>query len=337
MRVIHRVHGNATDRRADTTPTHCTGLADLAQAVFFVTDFTNGGAAFDVHTADFTRAQTHLSVDAFASQQDGGSAGRTDHLGTLAGQHFDAVNRRTHRDVADRQRVTSADRSIGARQQGSTHFQTTRSDDVTTFAVGVAQQCNVRRTVGVIFQTLDLCRDTVLVATEVDDTVVLLVTTATVADRDVTVVVTARTTGLLFQQRRVGLTLVQVRANNLHHATAASRSRLNFYEGHLLHLRKVDFLAVLERHVSLALITATANESAKALDFALTVEDLHGLDLHLEEQFDGSLDFRLGSVSHDTESDLLILLSDERGLFGHDRSQNDLHQAFSVHPSISSS
>ncbi|MCY1519177.1 hypothetical protein D9M68_539220 [compost metagenome] len=337
MRVIHRVHGNATDRRADTAPTHCTGLAELAQAVFFVTDFTDGGAAFDVHTADFTRAQTHLSVDAFASQQDGGSAGRADHLGTLARDHFDAVNRRTHRDVADRQRVAGTDRGFDARHQRGAHFQTARSDDVTTFAVGVAQQSDVRRTVGVIFQTLDLRRDTVLVATEVDDTVVLLVATATMTDRDVTVVVTAGTTGLLFQQRRVGLTLVQVGANNLHHATAASRSRLNFYEGHLLHLRKVDFLAVLERDVGLALIATTANESAKALDFALTVEDLHGLDLHLEEQFDGSLDFRLGSVSHDTESDLLILLGNKRGLFGHDRSKNDLHQAFSVHPSISSS
>src|SRR5690606_30808037 len=106
---------------------------------------------------------------------------------------------------------------------------------------------------------------------------------------------------------------------------------------HLLHLRKVDFLAVLERDIGLALIATTANEAAKALDFALTVEDLHGFDLHLEQQFDGSLDFRLGSVSHDTESDLLILLGNEGGLFGHDRRQNDLHQAFGIHPSISSS
>lgn len=337
VRVIDRVHGHATNRRADTAPTHCTGLADLAQAVFFVTDFTDGGAALDVHAAHFTRAQTNLGVRAFAGQQDGGSAGRTDHLSTFAGDHFHAVDGGTHRDVADRQRVAGADRGFDARDQRGAHFQATGSDDVTTFAVGVAQQSDVRRTVRVIFQTLDLCRDAILVATEVDDTVVLLVTTATMTDGDVAVVVTARATGLLFEQRRVGLALVQVRADNLHHATAASRSRLNFYEGHLLHLRKVDFLAVLERDVGLALIATAADETAKALDFALTVEDLHGLDLHLEEQFDGSLDFRLGSVSHDTESDLLILLSDERGLFGHDRSQNDLHQAFSVHPSISSS
>ena len=32
VRVIHRVHGHATNRRTHTAPTHCTGLADLAQA-----------------------------------------------------------------------------------------------------------------------------------------------------------------------------------------------------------------------------------------------------------------------------------------------------------------
>src|SRR5690606_32167970 len=39
VRVVHRVHGHATNRRTHTAPTHRTGLADLAQAVFFVTDF----------------------------------------------------------------------------------------------------------------------------------------------------------------------------------------------------------------------------------------------------------------------------------------------------------
>src|SRR5512145_1741132 len=36
MRVIDRVHGNATNRRPDTAPTHRAGLADLAQAMLFV-------------------------------------------------------------------------------------------------------------------------------------------------------------------------------------------------------------------------------------------------------------------------------------------------------------
>jgi hypothetical protein len=71
-------------------------------------------------------------------------------------------------------------------------------------AVGVAQQSDVRGTVRVVFDTLDLGRDTILVATEVDNTVVLLVTTADVTGGDVTVVVTASGLGLLFDQRANG-------------------------------------------------------------------------------------------------------------------------------------
>ena len=48
VRVIDRVHGNATNRRTNTTPAHGAGLANLAQAMFFVADFANGGAALDV-------------------------------------------------------------------------------------------------------------------------------------------------------------------------------------------------------------------------------------------------------------------------------------------------
>src|SRR5690606_2195652 len=66
MGVIDRVHGHAADGRAYTAPTHRTGFADLTQAVLFVADFTNGGAAIDMHATHFTRAQANLSVSAFA-------------------------------------------------------------------------------------------------------------------------------------------------------------------------------------------------------------------------------------------------------------------------------
>src|SRR6201999_2518558 len=69
VRVIDRVHCNTTHRRTDAAPTIRTSLADLTEAMLFVADFTDRCAALDVHAADFTRAQTHLSVDAFTRQQ----------------------------------------------------------------------------------------------------------------------------------------------------------------------------------------------------------------------------------------------------------------------------
>jgi hypothetical protein len=47
----------------------------------------------------------------------------------------------------------------------------------------------MRRTVRIVLDTLDLCRNAVLVATEIDHTILLTMTTALVPRRDMTVVV----------------------------------------------------------------------------------------------------------------------------------------------------
>ena len=102
---------------------------------------------------------------------------------------------------------------IGAsapRQQRCADFQAARGDDVAALAVGVAHQRDVGGAVRVVLDALDLGRDAVLVAHEVDHAVVVLVTTALVTDRDVAVVVAARVLQLRLEQRRFRLALVQV-------------------------------------------------------------------------------------------------------------------------------
>lgn len=76
-----------------------------------------------------------------------------------------------------------------------------------------------------------------------------------------------------------------------------------------------------------------------ALFLAFQVGDLNRLDLHLEEQFDGSLDFRLGGVRRNDKDHLFVLVGDVGGLLGDLRRNEDLHQTFlveGIHPSISS-
>jgi hypothetical protein len=70
-----------------------------------------------------------------------------------------------------------------------------------------------------MLDALDLRHDTVLVAAEVDNTVVLLVPTALMTRRNVTVTVTASTPGLLFHQRRQRDTLVESLVDHTHHGT----------------------------------------------------------------------------------------------------------------------
>jgi len=96
VRVIHRVHGHATNGWADTHPAFDTGLAQLAQAVFFVGDFTNRCTALDVDLANLTGPHTHLSVNAFASQQSGRSTCRASNLRSSTGLQLDAMGGHKH-------------------------------------------------------------------------------------------------------------------------------------------------------------------------------------------------------------------------------------------------
>jgi hypothetical protein len=54
MRVIDWVHCNTANGRANTAPTRRTRFTNLAQVVLTVTDFADGGTAFNVNAAHFT-------------------------------------------------------------------------------------------------------------------------------------------------------------------------------------------------------------------------------------------------------------------------------------------
>ncbi|AOZ52930.1 hypothetical protein BKX93_16555 [Chromobacterium vaccinii] len=234
VRVVDRVHRRTANGRANTAPTGSASLTQLAQGVLFVTHFTNGRTAIDVHQADLARAQTQLSVHAFASQQHCRSASGTNHLSALAGLHFHAVDSGTHRDVADRQSVTGLDRSLGAGQQHGANFHAARSDDVAAFAIGVAQQGDVGGAVRIVFDAFHFRRDAILVATEVDQTVVLLMAATTMTRSDVAIVVTAAGRVFLLNQGCVRSTFVQVRVYHLDNGTAARGSRFYLNDRHAL-------------------------------------------------------------------------------------------------------
>ena len=54
------------------------------------------------------------------------------------------------------------------------------------------------------------------------------------------------------------------------------------------------------------------DRSAELLDLALLQHRLNGLDLDLEHQFDGSLDFRLGRIAKYLEKYLVVLFGCQR-------------------------
>src|SRR5574340_193364 len=191
-RVIDRIHGDSPHGRSDAAPTDRTRLADGAQVVLLVAYRADGRPAIDVHLADLARVHAELRVGTLARQELYGGAGRARDLPALAGQHLDAVDGRADRDAPQRHAVAALDRRVGAVHELAAHRNATRRDDVTALTVGVEQKRQMRAAVRIVFETLDLRRDAVLVPAEVHDAVMALVSPALVPDGDTSAVVAPR-------------------------------------------------------------------------------------------------------------------------------------------------
>src|SRR5690606_17992493 len=105
------------------------------------------------------------------------STGSASNLRALAWLHLDAMHGGTHRDIAQRQAVAGADRSVAARDHLVTSLQALGSNDVATLTVNVAKQGDMGGAVGIVFDPLHARRNAFLVALEIDDAVMLLVST----------------------------------------------------------------------------------------------------------------------------------------------------------------
>ncbi len=173
VRVIDRVHGLAANRRADAEPALRAGLAVDAQVVLVVRHFADRGAAVDVHLAALARLQAQQRVDAFARGEAGRGAGAARHLAALAGLEFDVVHDRADRDVAQLHGVARLDRGIRARAHFVAGLHALGGEDVAALAVGVLDQRDVAGAVRIVLDALDHALDPVLVATEVDDAVLV--------------------------------------------------------------------------------------------------------------------------------------------------------------------
>src|SRR5690606_39608361 len=114
-----------------------------------------------------------------------------------------------------------------------TSLHTLGSDNVTTLAIGIFDQGNVRRAVRIVFQALDDRRDTIFGPLEVDNTVVLFLATTNVTSSNAANIVTATRLTLSFYQRLVRTSFVQLRAVQFYNVTASGRWWLGFDDRHL--------------------------------------------------------------------------------------------------------
>src|SRR3954453_22743125 len=202
VRVVDGVHDDTADGRALALPPHPAGLAPVDVGLLGVADLADRGAAADVDEAHLTGRHAQRRARALAGHELGAVAGRAGDLGTATGPELDAVDRRTDRDVAQRQVVARLDVCGRAGLDHGALTQVLRRDDVALLAIGVVEQRDPGGAVGVVLDVRDLGRDAVLVvATEVDDPVGALVTAALVTGGDPALVVAAALLGQGARQR----------------------------------------------------------------------------------------------------------------------------------------
>src|SRR4051812_28041464 len=233
VRVIDRVHGLTAHGRPDAQPTLRAGLAVHLEVVFVVRHFADGGAAVDVHLAALARLQAQQRVDAFARGERGGRAGTAHHLAALAGLELDVVHDRADRDVTQLHGVARLDRRVRARAHFVAGLHALGREDVAALAVEVLDQRDVAGAVRIVLDALDHALDAVLVATEIDDAVLVRLPTALVARGDASDVVAAGLCLLGLGERRERAALVQVRLVELDAEARARRSRFHLDDWHV--------------------------------------------------------------------------------------------------------
>jgi len=143
------------------------------------------------------------------------------------------MDHRTDRNIPQRQAIADLNRRIHTRAHGLTRGQTFRRDDVTTLTVCVKQERYVRGPIRVVFKPLDLRRDAVLPPIEVDHAVMMLVPAPAVANRNPPVVVATGVFVAAFEQGLKRPPLVQLRRDDLDHATTAWRGWFCFDNRHV--------------------------------------------------------------------------------------------------------
>ena len=145
-----------------------------------IADRSDRGSAIRRNTSNFSTRQIDLCPIGFpCSQHRAGARRPAKHAATTRLQ-FDIVDCHSQRHIPQRQAIADRRCSICPTENLHADFQALGGEDVTLFTVNVMQQCDPCRTVRVVVNRVDLRRNSILVAAEIDESVTLFVPSAAV-------------------------------------------------------------------------------------------------------------------------------------------------------------
>src|SRR5436309_2016520 len=105
VRVIHRVHGHAANRRPNPAPTCAAGLSEGFVLMVEVANLANRGHALHGKLTNFPGRQLHKSYLAFLAQQLRRAARGTHHLSAAPGIQLQVMHHRAGGNVLELQRI----------------------------------------------------------------------------------------------------------------------------------------------------------------------------------------------------------------------------------------
>ena len=180
--VINRVHCLTTNCWANTTPSVTTSFTKLCVHAFFVTNNTDCCVALSVYTAKFTRWELDCYVFTVNTSYLCTSTCRANKLSTATKCKFNIVNCETYRNCVEWKCISNCWSCIFTRHDLLTNCKLLWSNNVTLFTISVCNQSNVCTAEWIVFDCLYCSRNTVLIASKVDFTILSLVTATLVTN-----------------------------------------------------------------------------------------------------------------------------------------------------------
>ena len=204
VRVVNRVHDSTADGRTNAHVALTTGLSDDDVGVLGVADLADGRAAGHEDAAHLGGRHTDDGVLALLTHELASGTSGTGDSSALTRLELDCVDQGTNGDLGKRHGVAGLDVGASAGHDGIANLEALGSQDVALLAVHVVEQSDASRAVRIVLNRGNLGGHAVLVALEVDATILTLVAAALVTDGDVAMIVTASLLGQGLEKRLLG-------------------------------------------------------------------------------------------------------------------------------------
>jgi hypothetical protein len=169
-----------TPRTVGRNPyTELDGFTQCDVFMIQISNLANRRHAFNIHEPDFARRQLDMRVSCFFRNELCRSTGADAPSVRLFRPQFNVVQRRAQGNIAERKSIAHQNIGFVSGDNRHANLQSNRLKNVTSLAIRITKQRNKRRAVGIVFDSLDFCRDVRLIAFEINDAIRALVTTAT--------------------------------------------------------------------------------------------------------------------------------------------------------------